>query len=163
MRLLPALLAALLPAATIAATAPRGVAQSAGPLGRLAFLAGCWERRGGGRIVEEQWMQPRGRIMLGASRTTRGDSVVEYEHLRIEARGDTIVYHAKPSGQAPADFRLIDAGAGTATFENPSHDFPQRIRYRLAGRDSLVARIEGTVGGRSRAVDFPYARAACPG
>jgi hypothetical protein len=31
------------------------------------------------------------------------------------------------------------------------------------GRDSLVARIEGTSNGRSRGVEFPYARVACPG
>ena len=45
-------------------------------------------------------------------------------------------------------------------FENPKHDFPQRIRYRLKG-DTLHARIEGTINGKERAIDFPYQRASC--
>lgn len=157
---LPALLALALPLAAMGAP-PRST-QGAGPLDRLAFMAGCWERRSGTRLVEEQWMRPRGRVMLGVGRTTRGDTLVEYEQLRIEAHGDTITYHAQPSGQPAAAFRLTSLGEGAATFENPAHDFPQRITYRAAGRDSLVARVEGSAGGRSRAIDFPYARARCP-
>ena len=162
MRLAPTLLAVLPAAAMLAASSP-SPSQEKGALDRLAFLAGCWERRSGARLVEEQWMQPRGRVMLGAGRTTRGDTVVEYEQLRIEARGDTVTYHARPSGQQPAEFRLTSIGEGAVTFENPAHDFPQRITYRAVGRDSLVARVEGTTAGRTRGIDFPYARTACPG
>jgi len=162
MRLAPTLLAVLLPVATLAASSTPA-RQGKGALDRLAFMAGCWERRSGARLVEEQWMHPRGRVMLGTGRTTRGDTVVEYEQLRIEARGDTVTYHAQPSGQPPAAFRLTSIGEGAVTFENPAHDFPQRITYRAVGRDSLVARVEGASAGRTRGIDFPYARAACPG
>ena len=159
MRALLLVLAVMLPAATVGGWTRR----PAGPLDGLAFLAGCWERRSGSLLVEEQWMAPRGRVMLGSGRTTRVDSVLEHEQLRIEAHGDTVVYHAQPSGQRPAAFRLTRLSPGAVTFENPAHDFPQRISYRAAGNDSLLARVEGTVGGRSRAVDFRYARARCPG
>lgn len=154
----------LLSAATLASSAPRPPAQDGtGPLARLAWLSGCWERRAGARVVEEQWMRPRGPAMLGMSRTTRGDTLVEWEQVRIVVEGDTIFYHAQPSGQPAARFRLTGISAGSLTFENPAHDFPQRILYRAIGRDSLVARIEGTANGRSRGVDFPYVRVACPG
>jgi hypothetical protein len=46
---------------------------------------------------------------------------------------------------------------------DPAHDFPQRVIYRRAGADSLVARVEGTTPNGMRAVGFPYARVACPG
>ena len=49
---------------------------------RLHWLAGCWERVSGERTIEEQWMRPRGRSMLGMGRTVRGDSTVEYELMR---------------------------------------------------------------------------------
>ena len=141
-----------------------GESQAAGgPLAPLAFLSGCWERRTATRLVEEQWMRPRGSVMLGTGRTVRGDSVVEYEQLRIASVGGEVAYHAQPSGQPPATFRLARMTDTSVAFENPAHDFPQRISYRAVGRDSLIARVEGTMGGRSRAIDFPYARAACPG
>jgi hypothetical protein len=129
---------------------------------RLGWLAGCWERSNGAMIIEEQWMRPRGGAMLGMSRTTRRDTVVEFEQLRIFDRAGRTVYAAAPSGQAPAEFETAVTSDSLVTFENPAHDFPQRIIYRRRGADSLIARIEGVRGGQTRGIDFPYRRAACP-
>lgn len=67
------------------------------------------------------------------------------------------------SGQTPTDFTAASVSDTIVTFENPQHDFPQRVIYRKRGADTLWARIEGTANGRTRGVDFPYARARCPG
>jgi hypothetical protein len=131
---------------------------------RLSWLAGCWRQinRPRGTVIDEQWMAPRGGTMLGMSRTVRGDSaLVEFEHLQLLQRNGRAVYHAEPSGQKPADFVAAAASDTLVVFENPTHDFPQRIIYRKRGTDSLLARIEGTVGGQTRGVDFPYERARC--
>jgi Domain of unknown function (DUF6265) len=129
---------------------------------RLAWLSGCWEQAAGSRLVEEQWTRPRGGLMLGAGRTLRGDTLVEYEQTRIFEQGGRLVYGANPSGQAPAEFESIELSDSSVTFENPTHDFPQRVIYRRHGADSLLGRVEGMRGGSLRGVDFPYARVACP-
>lgn len=131
------------------------------PTEALHWLAGCWQLRDGARLVEEQWQAPRGGTLLGMSRTTRGDTLRAFEFLRIREAGDTLVYVAAPSGQAMTEFRATFHFDWMIAFENRDHDFPQRISYRLAGTDSLVARIEGTVDGHPRGVDFPYARVRC--
>ena len=46
-------------------------------------------------------------------------------------------------------------------FENPTHDFPQRVIYRLDDAGVLRARIEGLVAGKPRAEDFPMRRVRC--
>jgi hypothetical protein len=130
------------------------------PIDRAAFMQGCWERRATTRIIEEQWMRPRGGSMLGMSRTVRGDSLIEYEFLRLFERGENLVYAAQPSGQRPAEFTAVASEAGALVFEDPAHDFPQRISYRAVG-DSLFARIEGHLNGRERSMDFRYARVPC--
>jgi hypothetical protein len=140
-------------------------ASAAGPAARvtrLAWLAGCWEQAAGPRLVEEQWTRPRGGLMLGSGRTVRADSLVEYEQTRIFERGGRLVYGANPSGQAAAEFESIELSDSAVTFENPGHDFPQRVMYRRHGADSLIGRVEGKRDGRLRGVDFPYARVACP-
>ena len=43
------------------------------PIDQAAFMTGCWERRSNTSLVEEQWLAPRGGVMLGMSRTVRGD------------------------------------------------------------------------------------------
>jgi hypothetical protein len=45
-------------------------------------------------------------------------------------------------------------------FENPKHDFPKKITYRLT-KDSLHARVEGDSASTMRPLNYPYERAAC--
>jgi hypothetical protein len=139
----------------------RAVAQRAEKWKPVAWLGGCWELRAGTRVIREQWMPPLGGTMLGSSRTVVGDSTTEWEQLRIEEQGAGLVYVAHPSGQSEATFVADSTGAGFIAFSNPEHDFPQRISYRRVGRDSVVARIEGSRGGKTRGIDFPMARTAC--
>lgn len=143
--------------------------RASGPLARLSWLAGEWESwdPDDGRCTTEQWMTPAGSSMLGSNRTVEGDRTVAWETLRIEARGDGVVYVADPSGQAVTEFRLVDAGVDThgadyAVFENPEHDFPVRIRYTLRD-ETLTARIEGREP--DRAAEWSYHRidrSRCP-
>ena len=107
-------------------------------------------------------MEPRGRMMLGVSRTVRGDTLVEYEQLRIYERGGKLVFAAQPSGQAPSEFESTEVGDSVVVFENPKHDFPQRIVYCRVGVDSMLARVEGISRGKQRVVSFPYVHIACP-
>ena len=127
----------------------------------LSWMTGCWERRTQNGLVAEQWGQPRGRMMLGAGQTIRGDSTLEYEQVRIADRGTAVVYYAQPSGQQPAEFVAESVSDTLVIFENPAHDFPQRVIYRKRGADSLIARVEGMRGGQLRGVNFPYGRVAC--
>jgi hypothetical protein len=125
-------------------------------------MAGCWELTSGTRVVEEQWTRPRGGMMLGVGRTVRGDTLIEYEQVRLFERGGHLVYAAAPSGQAPAEFVSTVLSDSAVTFENPDHDFPQRVIYRRGRADSLLARVEGVSHGKLHGVDFPYAHVACP-
>ncbi|HUF14009.1 MAG TPA: DUF6265 family protein [Longimicrobiales bacterium] len=128
---------------------------------RLAWLAGCWERRAGERLLEEQWMRPRGGTMLGMSRLVRGSATLSHESMRIEERDGGLVFAAQPSGQAPAEFASQAIADSVVVFENATHDFPQRVIYRHAAGDSLHARIEGERGGEPSGIDFRMARVAC--
>jgi uncharacterized protein DUF6265 len=127
---------------------------------QVAWLAGCWEDSTAQRTVEEQWMAPRGRTMLGAGRTTRGDTLVEYEMVLIREQGGQLAYQAHPSGQPSAVFLLRAVSENEVVFENLQHDFPQRVGYRRDG-DSLRAWIEGPRNGQIRRVEFRYRRVAC--
>ena len=127
----------------------------------LAWLKGCWRSAGEGRQTTEHWLSPAGGAILGISQTIAAGKTVEFEFMRIaqEENGD-IFFIATPSGQKETRFKLVKFGAGEAVFENPAHDFPQRVIYRRDG-DSLLGRIEGLSKGKGRAVDFPLRRVPC--
>ena len=135
---------------------PRGIE-------RVAWLQGCWETSTGERTIEEHWMAPRGTNMVGMSRTVRGNTLVSYEFLLLREVGDRLEYESHPSGQRSATFHSTMVSDAMVLFENPQHDFPQRIGYRREGGSSLVAWIEGTNKGQARRIEFPYRRVPCSG
>jgi len=151
----------LLPVVLLAADAPApGKATAAVAINQLAWLAGHWRMEKGGRVVDEQWMAPAAGVMLGMSRTIARGKVVEHEFLQIrEGPGGALYYIAMPSGQKEAAFQIVSLSATEAVFENPQHDFPQKISYTLRPDGSLLAAIEGPgKDGQTRRVEFPYKR-----
>ena len=128
----------------------------------LGWLAGCWARSDAAEGSGEQWMAPAGGTVLGMSRTVRDGRTAEYEFVVIQRATDgVLVYHARPSGQAATEFRLLRLNGREVVFENPAHDFPQRVGYRLQDDGGLLAWIEGTRSGKTRRVEFHMRRAAC--
>ena len=138
-------------AAAVAAGQP---AAARPPEPDLDWLAGYWLSCEGGVEVSETWSNRRGGIMLGSS-ITSGDDSFGWEQTRIEAGEDGLLFHAQPRGQPPAAFRLVRTDAREAVFENPDHDFPQRVIYRRDG-ERLTGRIEGRVDGRDQAMEWNY-------
>jgi hypothetical protein len=133
------------------------------PLHDLRWLAGCLEMRSGDRLVEEQRMDIRGGSMLGMARTTTSRGLGEYELTLIHEKAGKIVFAAHPSGQPAAEFTATVVGADSVIFSAPEHDYPQVVGYRRSGRDSVVAWIDGTTGGKRRRVEFTYRRVPCYG
>ena len=152
---------ALVAAGALMLMASRGVGSDS--IDRLAWMAGCWSRQTERSLTEEQWMAPRGGMMLGMSRVVRGGAAVAHEAMRIEQRGEQLVFVANPSGQQQAEFTAISVDDEHVVFSNPEHDFPQRIIYRHAPGDSMHARIEGVNDGAETGLDFRMDRVPCEG
>jgi hypothetical protein len=136
----------------------------AADLSQLGFMAGCWATPpGAGSLrVDEHWSRPDSGNMLGYSRTFKGDRMVFFEFMRLEVKGNDIVFTPRyGTAQKPVPFRLTKAAENEAVFENPGHDFPQRIIYRREG-NKLHAAIDGKQNGKDRREEFPYVRVACP-
>jgi hypothetical protein len=126
-----------------------------------AWLQGCWEMRDGDRVVEERWTSPRAGSMLGVGRTTRGSKLVEHEYIVLTERDGRLAYEAHPSGQATTTFLSRPISGREVVFEDPTHDFPQRVGYRSTGQGQLLAWVEGTSSGRTRRVEFAYRSVDC--
>ena len=136
-----------------------GAAGAADDVNQLSFLAGCWQDPRGN---EEQWMKPLGGTLFGMARTVSKGKTVFWEFHQIQTRPEgvvLIVQHAKTI--KPVEFRAIRISESEVIFENPEHDFPQRILYRKQPDGGLFARIEGREKGKDRGVDFPMKRAKC--
>jgi len=142
---------------------PSAVSPTYSSVEQLGWLTGCLEMRSGDRVVEEHRMGVRRNSILGMGRTTSAEGLSEYELTLIYEKEGKIVFEARPSGQPAATFTAIAAGTDSVVFAAPEHDYPQIVGYRRAGPDTVLAWIEGKVGGKSRRIEFPYRRVSCPG
>ena len=97
-----------------------------------------------------------GGALLGTSRTVSGGRMVAFEFLRIVEKGGQLLYVAQPGGATPTEFILVELDETRAVFEDPFHDFPQRIEYERAD-DQLVAEIS-FIDGRTRSASTSNSR-----
>lgn len=137
------------------------LAQEARQLSSLQWLTGCWGADGGETGSGEFWVMTEAGELLGLARTVRDGRTQRYEFMQIESEAGQLVFTAQPSCESQTRFPLAELSEGAAVFENPDHDFPQRVSYRRVDEDRLLARVEGRENGVLRAVDFPMTRQAC--
>ena len=126
-------------------------------LDQLAWMAGDWQMSDGDAEVEEHWIAPKGGLMLGIGRTVKGGRAVEFEFMRIEQKGEGLVYLASPGGRPATPFPLVERGESSAVFES-ALEFPRRVSYRKNADGTLTARIEGTRDGRPAAREWTWRR-----
>lgn len=152
----PVIVLTLLGAASSIAAAQR---PSINQVEQLAWFTGCWETTRGDQVIEEQWMAPRGRVMLGMSRTVRAGRTTATEFVTLREVDGRAVYEANPSGQQPTPFTATLVSADRAVFENPAHDYPKRIMYERTGDTALLASIDDGAG--AKRVEYSYHRVTC--
>lgn len=123
----------------------------------LGWMAGCWASEGES-ASGEMWTRPMGNMLLGVGFRSTDARVVTWEFMRIEERAaGEVFYVATPSGQSEAEFKMTSSGDKQAVFENPAHDFPQRISHQMV-TDSMM---KATVEGASRGFELRMRRAGC--
>ena len=129
-------------------------------MAKLGWLSGCWKAVGNVQS-EEHWMKLDGQSMLGMGRTIANGKTVFFEFLQIREQPEGIYYIAQLNGGAAVSFKLVKINDSEAIFENPEHDFPQRISYQRAIDGSLLAAIEGQEKGKPKRVEFAMKHVRC--
>ena len=136
--------------ATGSAVVQQGTAPTKATISAMAWLAGTWRMSDQGFSIEERWTPAAGDAMLAVSRTVKGNRMIAFEFLRIVERNGGLVYIAQPNGRPPTEFVLTAVSRQSATFENPTHDFPKMIQYTLRADGVLEARVsDGGQNGES--------------
>jgi hypothetical protein len=131
-------------------------------LSDLGFMAGCW--RGltrSGTTIEEFYTTPSSNLIVGATRYVRDGRTVDFEFTRIDQTDSGAVITPHPKGMRSVSFAPKTIARNRAVWENPTHDFPQRILYTRVADDTLVARIEGRTPSGERALEWRMVRATC--
>lgn len=122
------------------------------------FLIGTWKVEN--KEDYEVWTATDASTMQGQGYKIRGGQKTVTEYLSIKNVDGKTVYTATVPGQnneQPVDFVLNTEVTGKYSFENLSHDFPQKVQYTPQGDASVLVEVLGS-GGRG----FSYMMAKQP-
>lgn len=145
-----------------APASPTAPPQNDPELAALAWLEGDWARQTSRGLSIERWSADGRGGLVGESVVLpmNGTEEIQVEALLLVRMGADVFYIARPrQNEYPTGFRLVEVSEAGATFENPGHDFPQRIVYLREGPDAFTATIHGPDGeGGEQSIDFRFER-----
>ncbi len=124
----------------------------------LKWMLGKWQSSTEEGILYEEWEKVNDSTYSGHAYaiTPEGDTTFS-ETAEITKINGAITYSVTVNEESTTDFALVD-NQDIAVFENVDHDFPQRIIYQKLAKDSLFARIEGTVDGEDQFEEYRYVK-----
>jgi hypothetical protein len=129
-------------------------------IGSFSWLSGKWVGKYDSIPIFEQWKTADGKVMHGRGGVLSGKDTVFAENVSIEEREDGLYYIAVVSGNpAPAEFKFTGYKNDTAVFEDPTHDFPQRVLYFKNEDGTFYACVDGKYKGKYIKEEFNYKKA----
>lgn len=127
------------------------------PIGKVIWLVGDWQKQSEKGILTEAWRKLDDSTLVGRSYFISVADTLSLESIRLEQRKGKLYYIPKVPDQnegQPVVFAQTNLTDSTVVFENPKHDFPQKITYSLLVNDSLSAEIAAVVDGKQKAIIF---------
>ena len=141
-------------------------AKTSSALAKVAFLAGHWQGRMGGDVIEEFWTRPGGKAMLGTFRWIGANgSTRVVEILTIVEQDDEVILRLrhfdlalKPwaSEETPPTLRLAEATKNRAAFVSDDASDLAGVVYEVED-DELVITVSFKDAGRAPLV-LPLSR-----
>lgn len=108
------------------------------------WLLGNWASNGEKSIVLESWTTASDHTFEGSgeTRSKTTNELISSESLRLVEMSGEIFYIAKVAhNDRPIAFKLSHCTDNSSAFENPDHDFPKRIEYRVDHTNTLVVTV----------------------
>lgn len=129
--------------------------QNTADMQKLLWIVDKWVSQSETSTSYEHWEKTNETLYTGGSETIKNGDTVFAEKLKIELIEGKVYYIADVAhNPAPVKFLLTEVNENSAIFENPEHDFPQKITY-INENGILHAVIEGPgKDGKTKKVDF---------
>jgi len=121
------------------------------------WLVGTWENKSDYGDMIEIWNKSNDSLYVGNSYFIKQKDTLHSESIELKQKGDVVLYIPTVKGQnndQPVTFQLTKQTPKQLVFENPTHDFPQKIVYQQITADSLVATISGMQQGKLSSESF---------
>jgi hypothetical protein len=128
-------------------------------LEKMNWLLGHWENTTPEGYLTETWTKTNDSTFSGQTYfIINKKDTVHNESIVLTQVNDELIYRPTVKGQnndEPVDFKLNSDIENAFSFENPKHDYPQKIVYKKTTENSLVATISGMQQGKQSSESYP--------
>ena len=127
-------------------------------LEKASWFLGRWENKTPEGTFSEEWKTENDSVLVGESYFINGKDTLFAETVQLEQQENDLFYIVSVPNQnkeKPVAFKLTSSTSDYLVFENPAHDFPKKITYKLVNKDSLYAEISGD----GKKQGFPFKKA----
>lgn len=110
------------------------------------WLEGNWETGNSSGFTGENWQMINDTLITGKGLANVNGQLLEMEEISIFISKGELYYGARVSEQNDGRqifFKATFIGEEHLVFENPEHDFPTRIVYKLKDHNTLKINISG--------------------
>jgi hypothetical protein len=126
------------------------------------WLQGSWQMQTQRGVITEKWIIANDNSLAGKSTLLRTDGTeIPLEKIELISRKGTYYYIPTVKNQnaeQPVEFKITSYNDAGFVAENPQHDFPKRISYKLVNKDSIHAIIDDGTATAVKKSDFYYSR-----
>ena len=130
-------------------------------LQKMDWLIGNWEQKLPDGTLKETWTKLNDSTFSGESYFINPKDTLHFESIKLVQKGEELTYNATVVGQnddEPVAFKLTSDIDNTFTFENPAHDYPQKITYKKVTSNRLTATISGKQQGKQTQESYPMSK-----
>ena len=128
-------------------------------LEKMNWLLGNWENEMPEGVLTETWTKENDSTFSGTTYfIINKEDTVHSETIILKQQNDELIYRPTVKGQnndEPLDFKLSSESENSFSFENPKHDYPQKIVYKKVNETNLVATISGIQQGKQSSESYP--------
>ena len=128
-------------------------------LEKANWIIGNWEKSDSLGTLKEIWKQLDDSTFAGKSYyIINKKDTIHNESIELMQDGDHLIYTATVTGEnndASIPFQMTIDEDSLLVFENPKHDYPQKIEYRLDKKNILTAKISGKQKGKLVSESYP--------
>jgi len=125
------------------------------------WIIGNWEQKTDAGILTESWKRQNDSVFVGSTYFINESDTLHSETILLEQRADSITYSAKVKGQnneKAIPFTLTTANTNSLVFENPAHDYPQKIEYQKSKSNGLQVTISGILRGKKSVEKYSFTK-----
>lgn len=119
-------------------------------LEKASWLLGAWESESEEGKMSETWIKDHADSYSAKTYFVIGQDTVFRELSKLEETGSNLQCVISIEGEndeKPVTFKMTKQTEQNLVFENPKHDFPQKITYQCK-EDSIIAEISGMQDGK---------------